>query len=426
MLGEYEQTIRDLSERIVAAQKPIRILDSLKWDISIENEFFAKQCKQLPKIDKNYYLEKNPLQFDTKEKVKEFRDIERDIRRSLGQYSGVASIMQRMCQEYIRVVDLLKARGTKKFTDISQELYGSSKDAFHVGAPNLKDMADVVSQSLNNLKGKLQSPLDEKNLTSEEAVKKLREKFANYFDEEDRIRVELSDGIVADAAAGADRIKINKDVKFSERDIRMLERHEGWVHLGTTLNGMAQPICTFLSKGVPSSTVTQEGLAIITELFTFSSYPYRVSKLMNRIMAVNMVEDGANFIDVYQFNRESGLSEYDSYQSTLRVFRGSTPQGGPYTKDLSYSKGFILIYNYMRLAAQQGVVDRIPLLFVGKTSLEDVHILADLMHEGIVVPPKYLPPQFRDLAAVSAWMVYSLFLNKLDLSRMAMDFHGML
>jgi hypothetical protein len=139
-----------------------------------------------------------------------------------------------------------------------------------------------------------------------------------------------------------------------------------------------------------------------------------------------MAEEGANFFDVYQFYREQGLEENDSYQSAVRVFRGSTPDGGPYTKDLSYSKGFILIYNYMRLAVQRGLVKRIPLLFVGKTTLEDLHVLYDLMEEGIVTPPKYVPPQFGDLAAVSAWMVYSLFLNRLDLRRLALDFKAIL
>ena len=425
-LGEYEQAIRELSERIVAAQKPIRILDALKWDDEVQEYFFKHKCKKLPEINNEYYLRKNPLSFDPEKKIQEFREIDRAIRRRLGQYSGVGSIMQRMCYEYCRVIDLLLSRGTPQFTEISQSLYGSSEDAFHVGAPTLKDLAALVSSTLTNIKDQVQTEADDEKYTSEEAVKMLSERLANYFSEGDKIRVELSDGIIADAAAGADRIKIHKGLKFSLREIRTFEIHEGWVHLGTTLNGMTQPICTFLSKGPPSSTVTQEGLAIITEIFTFSSYPGRLRRLTNRITAVNMAEEGANFFDVFQFYREQGMDENDSYQSTMRVFRGSAPDLGPYTKDLSYSKGFILIYNYMRLAVQRGLVKRIPLLFVGKTTLEDLHVLADLQDEGIITPPKYVPPQFADLAAVSAWMVYSLFLNRLDLRRLALDFKGIL
>ncbi|MBX3708712.1 MAG: flavohemoglobin expression-modulating QEGLA motif protein [Gammaproteobacteria bacterium] len=426
IVGEYEQVVYELSEKIVAAQKPIRILDALKWDKSVEEYFIKSKYKKLPPIDKEYYRQKNPLSFDPDKKKAEFHDIDKSIRRQLGQYSGVGSIMQRMCYEYCRVIDMLEARGTSRFTEISQELYGSSADAFHVGAPTLKDLATLVTNTLAKIKDKVKTDADVPRYTSADAVAMLSERLGVYFSDRKNIRVELSDGIIADAAAGADRIKIHDGLKFSLREIRTFETHEGWVHLGTTLNGMSQPICTFLSKGPPSSTVTQEGLAIITEIFTFSSYPGRVRRLTNRISAVNMAEEGANFFDVFQFCREQGLDEGDSYQSTIRVFRGSTPEGGPYTKDLSYSKGFILIYNFMRLAVQRGLVKRIPLLFVGKTTLEDLHILSDLLDEGIITPPRYVPPQFTDIAAVSAWMVYSLFLNRLDLKRLALDFKGIL
>jgi uncharacterized protein (TIGR02421 family) len=425
-LGDYELTIRELSQQIVLAQKPIRILDALKWNNEVQHYFFKHKAKELPTIDRDYYLKNNPLSFDPDQKIGEFRDIERQIRKTLGQYSGVGSIMQRMCYEYIRVVEMLKARGTPRFTEISQELYGSSEDAFHVGAPTLKDLASLVSNALINIKGKVANTADVKKFTSEDAVKILSDRLGSYFSDHAHIRVEISDGIIADAAAGAERIKVHSGLTFSEREVRIFEIHEGWVHLGTTLNGLAQPICTFLSKGPPSSTITQEGLAIITELFTFSSYPGRVQRLTNRITAVNMAEAGANFFDVYEFYRAEGMDTEDSYQSTLRVFRGSTPFAGPYTKDLAYSKGFILIYNYVRLAVQRGLVKNIPLLFVGKTTLDDIHIIADLVDEKIIVPPLYVPAQFVDLAALSAWMVYSLFLNKLDLTRLAMDFKGIL
>jgi len=427
MLTDYQSIIHELSERIVAAQKPIRVLDALKWNSEIKAQFFKDKFKKLPHVDTEYYLEKNPLQFDPFKKIEEFHEIERSIRRLLGQYSGVGSIMSRMCHEYSRVVEMLLVRGTGKFTEISQELYGSSEDAFHVGAPTLKDLATLVSNTLSNIKDQVVTDADIEKYTSEDAVRILSKRLEKYFtDKNDAIRVELSDGIIADASAGAERIKIHDGLMFSEREIRTFEVHEGWVHLGTTMNGLAQPVCTFLSKGPPSSTITQEGLAIITEVFTFASYPGRLKRLSNRITGVSMAEEGANFLDVFNFYREQGLDENDSYHSTTRVFRGSTPDGGPFTKDLSYSKGFILIYNYIRLAVQRGLVSQIPILFIGKTTLEDIHILHDLVEEEIAIPPKYIPPQFRDLAALSAWMVYSLFLNRLDLQRLAMDFKAIL
>jgi len=36
-VDEYQQTIRALSDRIVAAQTPIRVLDAVKWDDNISS-----------------------------------------------------------------------------------------------------------------------------------------------------------------------------------------------------------------------------------------------------------------------------------------------------------------------------------------------------------------------------------------------------
>lgn len=424
---KYYQVIRELSDRIVTAQRPIRILDALKWGPKIKEEFFAKKFKELPKVDAKYY-QNNPLRFEPKEKKEEFNLIERDIRRELGQFNNVGQIMQRMCREYSLVVEMLEARGSTQFTNYSQQLYGSSQDAFYMGAPTLKDLAMVLSNTLSFLSmRKTKNSEDKKKYSSEEIVKLLGKRLKKYFgDKQSEVRVKLSDDIIADAAAGAEFIKIRGNAKFSKRDLKVFEVHEGWVHLGTTLNGLSQPYCTFLSKGPPSSTITQEGLAIIIEIFTFSSHPSRMQGLTDRITAIHMAEEGANFIDVFNFFREQGFSEEDAYTRTARVFRGTTPTQGPFTKDLVYNKGFILIYNYIRLAIQKGLLSHIPMLFLGKTTLEDLHTFSDLVQEGMVVPPKFIPPQFKDLAGLSSWMCYSLFLNQLDLKQLAVEYKEIL
>ena len=425
-LTPYQQTVRDLSDRLVKAQQPIRVLDAIKWGPEIQEAFFKAKCKKLPPIHKDYYLANNPLNFDPEEKQEEFYKLERDIRRLLGQFSPVGNIMQRMCREYRELVRMLLARGTNEFSKISQELYGSSDDAFYAGAPKLSDLADLVSHTLTNLKEQAITEKDKKCYDSEQAVAFLGERLGNYFGSDVAVKVKLSDGIVADAAAGAEFIKIRKGAIFTERDLRVIEVHEGWVHMGTTINGLRQPICTFLSKGPPSSTITQEGLAIIMEIFTFTSYPGRVRRLTDRITAIHRAEEGANFLDIFKYFNEQGFEPEISYSLATRVFRGSLPNGAPFTKDLVYSKGFVMIYNYIRLAIQHGLGKRIPLLFAGKTTLEDQKVLADLVEEGLVKEPQYVPPQFADLAALSAWMTYSLFLNKLSLERIAADYKDLL
>ena len=424
--ADYRQLLRTLSDRLVVAQKPIRILDHIKWDASIQADFFKCGAKELPRVDRAYY-DSRPLGFDAALKRKEFLAIELDIASQLGQYNPLGGIMRRMCREYTQVVRMLESRGTAEFAGISRELYGSASDAFHAGGPTLADLGRLLSDAISNIdQSELLKPAD-KNISGEDAVKILQQRINQAYGESDAaMRVILSDGILADAAAGADYIKIRKDARFNDRDLRVLEVHEGWVHLGTTLNGSNQPVCTFLSKGPPSSTITQEGLAILMEIVTFASYPSRLKRLANRITAVHMAEQGGDFLDVYRFYRSQNLGEEDSFANASRIFRGSTPTGQPFTKDLSYNKGFIMIYNYIRLAVKKGMLHRIPMLFCGKTTLEDVRTLAQYVDEGIITPPRFLPPPFADLNGITAWMCYSNFLNKLDLARVQDDYAAIL
>ena len=425
-LDDYQLTVRALSERIVEAQNPIRVLDAVKWDDQVRADFLKHKGRQLPAVDRAYY-EGRPLAFDAGEKKLEFQNIERDITRQLGQFNPVGQIMRRMCREYRMVIRMLEARGTADFGLISQDLYGAASDAFHAGDPTLADLGLMFSDYLNNIDSRGDLKDEPKTLNAKQAVDLLQHRLNKVFGEaEETIRVFESDGILADAAAGADYIKIRSDATFNERDVKALEVHEGLVHVATTLNGLNQPVCTFLAKGPPSSTVTQEGLAILMEVIAFASYPTRLRKLTNRTRAIHMAEEGADFLQVFEFYREQDFSPEDSYSNASRVFRGSTPTGLPFTKDLSYLKGFIMVYNYIQLAVRKGKLEQIPLLFCGKTTLEDMRTLRRLVDEGLVVPPKYLPPQFSDLNSLSAWMCFSNFLNHLSLDRIEADYANIL
>jgi len=131
--------------------------------------------------------------------------------------------------------------------------------------------------------------------------------------------------------------------------------------------------------------------------------------------AVALAEGGANFLEVYRFFLQEGYPPRESYQHSMRIFRGSLPADhGPFTKDLCYSKGFVQIYNFMRLAVSRGMVRRVPLLFCGKTNLADVKVIAQLMEEGLVTPPRFITSPFADLHALSAWLCYANFLNKMS------------
>jgi uncharacterized protein (TIGR02421 family) len=420
------ELIKALSNRLVEAQRKIRILDSIKWDDAVKKDFFRHKGQRLPAVDEAYYQGK-PLPFNQHDKIEEFRLILRDTQNQLGQYSPITRLIKRQCDEYCRAVQMLSVRGTPAFSEVAMELYGSPSDAFYSGGPCLSELGAVLFDVLVALDVKLQSQADVKSYSPQQAQEILQAKLGAFFDQHpSKVTVMVSDDMVADASAGADNIKLSQQAMFSERDLKYLEVHEGWVHVGTTLNGAMQPHCFFLSKGSPSCSVIQEGLAVITEVFSFSSYPARIIKITNRVIALDKVIQGANFLDVYRYFLDCGLGEEDSYNNSVRIFRGSTPTGGPFTKDLSYAKGFVLIYNFIRFAISQHRIDAIPLLFTGKLVLDDLPLLAELKEQGVLSAPVYVPPPFRDLSALSAWMSFSLFLNKFDLNQIQKNFRFLL
>ena len=126
--------------------------------------------------------------------------------------------------------------------------------------------------------------------------------------------------------------------------------------------------------------------------------------------------------DIFNLLCEEGRSREEAYKISMRVFRGSLPDSGPFTKDLSYSYGFVDVYNFIRLAVRRGQLDRIPLLFCGKLAIRDMGTLAELREEGLIVPPRYLPPPLADINALSAWMACSNFLSRLDMTQIDRDF----
>ncbi len=234
--------------------------------------------------------------------------------------------------------------------------------------------------------------------------------------------MEVGDGIVSDAAAGSDRIKLNSDALFSIRVLEVLEVHEGWIHLGTTFNGQNQPHLGFLAKATPSAVLTQEGLAVLTEIVTLKSTPARLNRLVNRIRALTLACDGATFLDVYRYFRDRGVSEDEAYTLVARAFRGSLPELGPFTKDLSYIKGFVLVYNFLRVAVQLGRLDRLPLLMAGKVSLEDFRLYAELYDQGLIVPPAFMPPPFADFRGIASWLSFSRFMDELSFELLEQEY----
>lgn len=408
---KYKNKILDISLLLNQAQKPIQILDSVKWTEETESAIIKAKFKEIPKID--YSL--RPLKYDPEKKLQEFKELRLRIQRELGTADPLGKILTRNCTQYEDVVRMLMNRGKAEFYDYSKKLYGSPTEVMGDGKTLLSDLAKTMSQTLNSLHEAKMGDNFEKNLTAEMVVQQLQVKLEGFFKGEN-IKIKLADGIISDASAGADYIKIKNGMMFSQRDVHTFEVHEGWVHLGTTLNGQNQPYAKWLAKGPPCSTITQEGLAVIMELFNFALFPSRAKRLNDRLLACQMAEEGANLLEVINFYREKGQTDVQAMRNAGRIFRGASLEGGsPFTKDIAYLKGFVMIYNFIRTSIQEGRADLIPFLFAGKVALEDIPVLEAYHHEGVVSLPKYLPPQIKDLNGLAIWIGFSNFLERMKI-----------
>jgi uncharacterized protein (TIGR02421 family) len=204
-------------------------------------------------------------------------------------------------------------------------------------------------------------------------------------------------------------------------------QHEAFVHAGTSLNGAAQTAFPILAAGHAGTTRTQEGLAVFAELISGAMDPSRLLRLADRVLAIQMSMDGADFLQIYNFFRDKTHDPHQAFENARRVFRGGVLTGGaPFTKDSVYLEGVVRVHNFLRIAVQETRVDCIRLLFAGKMDIEDMPAITALAAQGLCVFPRFLPPWARDLRFLLSYIAYSSFLNRMNLERVRDHYKDML
>jgi uncharacterized protein (TIGR02421 family) len=393
--------VRALSDRLVRARRPLRVLQSIGWDATVADEFFARRCRALPPVGCDYYKQR-PLSFDPAAKIREFDVLAQDIVNQLGADRAASALLVDRCRESSLVARLLAARGTPAFAKLSRELYGSASIRLR-GEPDWIAAARQVSAA-----GKgHDAAADKPTISADEAARLLASRLQNCFPGQIPPRIRVVEELSADAAAGGTYVKLRRDARFTARQIRLLEVHEGWIHFRTTVNGRTQPHCTFFGTAWPSAALTQEGLAIAAEALAGVCDAARVRKVCLRFLAVAMAEEGADFLDVFRFFLDAGSTERESYQHAARIFRGSLPDGcGPFTKDACYFKGFIVLLRHFERALRAPRPWSVPLLFSGKTALSELGLLEELAAEGLLARPRQVPPLFADPARLALAFVH--------------------
>lgn len=385
--GDYLQAIQKWNAQLVEIQRTIRVLEEVRWPETVEKVFIENAARELPRVYVDDY--RRHARFgNVSDKLARLQTFERDINQKLGADDPAARLFLRRAEGLRAALRLIIARGTAEFSALSGVIYGGtlSSPQVHQSLCRLVDFCETQTPGL----------AESERIAAADAKLGLAARLNAYFAGQP-IRVILSERLSSDACAGHRYLKLRRSATFTHADVDMLEVHEGWVHLGTGVNGSQQPLFTLLGMACPCATSTQEGLAVFTEMIADVCSPHRMKKLALRFRAVMMAERGADFLQVYRFLIERGCGVREAYRQSARVFRGSLPSGyGPFTKDLTYGLGLISLTKWLRSLIPDPFAG-LSLLFSGKACLDDLSDLAELHGAGLLAVGEFVPPFYRDL-----------------------------
>jgi uncharacterized protein (TIGR02421 family) len=309
---------------------------------------------------------------------------------------------------------MLAGVGTPVFFENSRQVYGEPTAPLRYIPATPLELAQSIQDVIDQLARIDLGVAPSAHLSAEDVAKEIRAAVSLHF-AEDAPEVTLVDTLSANALATASEIRIRSDARFTDRDAAQLLNHEAYIHVATSLNGRIQTDLPILRAGHPITTRTQEGLAVFAEIISGTMELDRLRRLADRVFAIQMAIDGADFLQVYGYFLERIGNPDQSFENARRVFRGGVITGGaPFTKDVVYLFGLLQVSAAIRAIFSAGRSDCLRLLFCGKLELQDIPALCELATMGLCRPARYLPPWASDLRSLLALLTYSTFMNKID------------
>jgi uncharacterized protein (TIGR02421 family) len=288
----------------------------------------------------------------------------------------IKRIFTQRIQDYHTLLSMMENFDTVFFYESSVKLYGSS---------HKMNKNNAFLYFLEQMPSFTVPDTGVKGFEASAGMDFLRGKLCEVFAPGD-FEVKASTSLLSDSSSGRKSIKLNPSKNYSQKQLEVFLVHEGWVHLGTSLNGAAQSDHLWLGTWAPRTTFLQEGLALLTEIITGCLTPERWNRVVLRHLATSMAEKGSPITDVYAYLRHHEMEDIDAFKLALRVYRGVPLEGGmAFTKELLYLHGMIeLLYHLHFFKAD------LRSLWAGKMSFEEHLIVLDNKLE-IKPQIKYFP-----------------------------------
>lgn len=397
------ESITRAATALRAAEQPLRILGLLAWPQEVRRSFLAGGARKLPQVE---YPKVDPAP------VRAALD---EARRVIPACGPARPWFQRIADRLDEAAAMTTHLGAAPFFEHSRRLYGAPSEALADARTTPLKLAQRMRRILDRLTHLDLGAPDDPHVSAEELAAKMRPAVQKFFGDE-APAVELVDTLSANATAGPALIKIRRAARFTDRDVGQLIHHEAGIHVTTALNGRHQAALPILAAAHPGTTRTQEGLAVFAEFITGSMDVDRLGRLADRVLAIQMAIDGADFVEVYRHFLNRSGDEREAFEQARRVFRGGVLTGGaPFTKDVVYLDGLLRVHDFLRSVVAGGRADLLLLLFCGKLDLDDVPVLCELAELGLVAAPRYLPPWAEDRRFLVSYLAYSGFLGRVRL-----------
>ena len=276
-----------------------------------------------------------------------------------------------MHRELERRLELLRTRNTDQFLLAAIEQYGHvEKSLLELAHRVLQEIppgprADIYVDA-HELAGRANVELDH---------------YRHHFPELSTL-VHVSEAVAGVMVENGD-LFIGIDTSIAGDRVEQLLHHEVGVHVVTYVNGSAQPI-RMLSLGLAGYEETQEALGVLAEHLGGGLPPKRLRAFALRVVAADSVSGRATFRETYDRLIDLGAGRNRAFTTAMRAHRS-----GGMTKDALYLGGLTRLLTYLQ---EGGLLD--PLL-VGKISLADEPLVADLLERGVLVEPP-LRPRFLE------------------------------
>ncbi len=280
---------------------------------------------------------------------------------------SLGSLLRAKARDVRLQIEMLRARGTADFKNLSLELYGSVTPALREVAEHL--LSDVPPEA------------PRADSVDAEEFRELALAEFDYYREQDgdiAMNAEVRDDVVGVLVAG-DTLIISQSAHIARERANALLQHEVGTHLVTQVNGAHQPI-KLLGAGLARYDETQEGLAVLAEIACGGLTRSRLRQLAARVLTVDAMLAGASFREAFNALTAAEFTPASAYTTVMRVYRG-----GGFTKDAIYLRGLVDLLAHVREDGNLGH------LWLGKFALQDLPLVRDLAERGILAPARLTP-----------------------------------